>query len=321
MNNRESPTVALIVLNWNGQEYLEACMTSLLGLDYPDPEIVMVDNGSTDNSVTYVSDQFPSVRTIETGRNLGYAGGMNVGMELTRSDIAVLLNNDIIVEKDWLAELVRCMESDKCIGIAGCKVLFTDNKTLQHAGGYISLPLGLPDHYGYRETDRGDYDTMVDAEYVTGAAMAIRRSVVEQLSGMDADFFPIYFEDVDICFRAREKGWRVVYAPKSRLVHLESATMVRDSYPYLLHFHQGRLRFLLKHLQTQEFLEEFVPAEMERLPRLTQHRERKALRRAYKSALGMLPTIYGDRMGYNQQTFALLQRVAEALVSLHAQPM
>jgi len=319
MNDRESPTVSLIVLNWNGQEYLEACMTSLLDLDYPDPEIVMVDNGSTDNSVSYVSDQFPSVRIIETGRNLGYAGGMNVGISRTNSDIVVLLNNDIIVEKDWLTELVRCMESDKRIGIAGCKVFFADNKRLQHAGGYVSLPLGLPNHYGYREEDNGDYDAMVDVQYVTGAAMAIRRPVLDQLNGMDAGFFPIYFEDVDICFRAREKGWRVVYAPESRLVHLESATMVRDSYSYLLRFHQGRMRFLLKHLQTQEFLEGFVPEEMERISTLTQHSERKALKRAYRSALRMLPTIYGNRIGYNQETFALFQQVSETLVSLDAQ--
>jgi len=124
MNDRESPTVSLIVLNWNGQEYLEACMTSLLDLDYPDPEIVMVDNGSTDNSVPYVSDQFPSVRIIETGRNLGYAGGMNVGISRTSSDIVVLLNNDIIVEENWLTELVRCMKSDERIGIAGCKIFY-----------------------------------------------------------------------------------------------------------------------------------------------------------------------------------------------------
>jgi len=318
MNDRESPTVSLIVLNWNGQEYLEACMTSLLDLDYPDPEIVMVDNGSTDSSVPYVSDQFPSVRIIETGRNLGYAGGMNVGISRTSSDIVVLLNNDIIVEENWLTELVRCMKSDERIGIAGCKIFFADNKTLQHAGGYVSLPLGLPDHYGYRESDDGKYDAVADVQYVTGAAMAIRRPVLDQLAGMDADFFPIYFEDVDICFRAREKGWRVVYAPESRLVHLESATMVRDSYSYLLRFHQGRMRFLLKHLPPQEFLEAFVPAEMARSPGLMQHRERRALKRAYKSALRMLPTVYGDRMGYSQQAFALLQQVADALVNLHA---
>lgn len=319
MNNRESPTVSLIVLNWNGQEYLRACMTSLSGLDYPEPEIVMVDNGSTDDSVSYVAEEFRTVSIIETGRNLGYAGGMNVGIDHTNSDIVVLLNNDIIVEKDWLTELVRCMESDKRIGIAGCKIFFADNKRLQHAGGYVSLPLGLPNHYGYGEEDSGDYDAMLDVQYVTGAAMAIRRPVLDQLNGMDAGFFPIYFEDVDICFRAREKGWRVVYAPESRLVHLESATMVRDSYSYLLRFHQGRMRFLLKHLQAQEFLQEFVPAEIERLSELTQHRERRALKHAYKSALGMLPMIYGDRMGYNQETFALLQQVADALVSLHAQ--
>jgi O-antigen biosynthesis protein len=311
------PSVSLIILNWNGQPYLEGCLKSLLQQSYPQAEIIMVDNGSTDSSVTYVKKAFPDVRIIETGRNLGFAGGMNAGIAETSADIVVLLNNDIIAETDWLSQLIDCMQSDQKIGIAGCKIFFADGKTLQHAGGYLSHPLGLPQHYGYREDDNGKYDKVADVDYVTGAAIAIRQSVIGSTGGLDADFFPIYYEDVDICYRAREAGWRVVYAPESRLIHLESATMVRDSYSYLLCFHQGRMRFLLKHMDPNIFLDEFVPAELDRMPKIGLIRERRALKRAYKSALRILPTVYANRFGCNQTTLVELESVADAFYTLH----
>ena len=318
MISQQQPSVSLIVLNWNGQPYLHGCITSLLRQNYPEVEFIVVDNGSTDGSVAYVRGTFPGVEVIETGRNLGFSGGMNVGIAVASGDIVILLNNDIIVEADWLIRLVECMQSDQRIGIAGSKIFFADGKTLQHAGGYLTYPLGLPQHHGYREEDCGAYDTAMDADYVTGAALAIRRSLIDAIGALDPGFFPIYYEDVDFCYRAREAGWRVVYAPESRLIHLESATMIRDSYAYLLCFHQGRLRFLLKHLEPGALLHDFVPAEMERLPELKLPRERRALRRAYKSALRMLPTIYADRLGDGDTAFAMLVEVADALSGLHS---
>jgi len=318
MTDGRCPIVTLIVLNWNGQAYLENCLASLLEQDYPLTETIMVDNGSTDSSVAYVERSFPSVKIIETGRNLGFAGGMNTGISSSTGDIVILLNNDTIVDRDWLVTLIECMESDCRIGIAGSKVFFSDGVTLQHAGGFVSYPLGFAHHYGYREQDEGSFDAVADVPYVTGAAMAIRKSLLHVIGGLDANYF-FYYEDVDLCYRARSAGWRVVFAPESRLVHLESATMVRDSYSYLLCFHQSRMRFLLKHLQPRAYIDDFVPGEMARLLSLESPTERSALKRAYKSALRMLPTVYGQQLGYNEDTFAMVQAAAEALSALHAQ--
>lgn len=318
MTDGRCPAVSLIVLNWNGQAFLESCLTSLLEQDYPLTEVILVDNGSTDNSVAYVERSFPSVKIIETGRNLGFAGGMNTGISSSTGDIVILLNNDTIVYRDWLARLVECMQADYRIGIAGCKVFFSDGVTLQHAGGFVSYPLGFAHHYGYREQDKGRLDTITDVPYVTGAAMAIRRSLLNVIRGLDASYF-FYYEDVDICYRARSAGWRVVITPKSSLVHLESATIVRDSYSYLLCFHKSRMRFLLKHLEPRAYIEDFIPGELAWIPGVGSPKERSALKRAYKSALRMLPEVYGQQLGYNADTFAMVQAAAEALRALHAQ--
>jgi GT2 family glycosyltransferase len=310
---------SLIVLNWNGKEHLARCLPSLWALDCSNYEVVLVDNGSTDDSVEYVISEFPGIRVIENRRNLGYAGGMNVGIAQSEGDVVVLLNNDIVVRRDWLSELVGAMAADERIGIAGCKILFADGKTLQHAGGLISYPLALADHCGYRQPDTGAYDVLADVAYVTSAAMAIRRAVLAEVGDLDDGFFPIYYDDVDICYRARAAGWRVVYVPTAVLTHLESATMVRDSYRYFVSVHRSRLRFVLKHLNVEQFLQDFVPAEGAWLAQARSPQECRALGRAYKAALLMVPAIHAAREEPGQPAFDSLQQVTEALVNLQAE--
>jgi GT2 family glycosyltransferase len=309
---------SLVVLNWNGREHLVQCLPSLAALDYSNFEIILVDNGSTDGSVEYVACEFPEVEVIENGRNLGYAGGMNVGIVHSAGDVVILLNNDIIVRRDWLSALMGVMSVDEQIGIAGCKVFFADGKTLQHAGGFVSYPLALADHYGYCQADTGIYDALADVDYVTGAAMAIRRAALDQVGDLDADFFPIYYEDADICYRVRAASWRVVYVPTAVLTHLESATMGRDSYRYFVSFHRSRLRFVLKHLTPEQFLTDFAPAEAD-WAQTRSLRERRALSRAYKAALLMVPSIYAGREEPGQPAYDIFQQATEALVDLHTQ--
>jgi GT2 family glycosyltransferase len=319
MNFQSDLLASLIVLNWNAKEYLAQCLPSLAALDYPNYKVILVDNGSTDGSVEYAISEFPGIRVIENGRNLGYAGGMNVGIAQSEGDVVVLLNNDIIVRRDWLSELVGAMAASERIGVAGCKIFFADGETLQHAGGLISYPLALADHRGYRQPDTGAYDMLADVDYVTSAAMAIGRAVLAEVGNLDDGFFPIYYDDVDICYRARAAGWRVVYVPTAMLTHLESATVVRDSYRYFVSFHRSRLRFVLKHLSTEQFLREFVPAEVAWLAQVRSPRERRALSRAYRAALLMVPAIYAAREEPSQSAFDSLQQVTEGLVKLQAE--
>src|SRR5690606_16354 len=119
------PRVAVLVLNWNGKELLGSCLPPLLAQDYPNYEITVVDNGSTDGSVDYLAADFPGVRILENGDNLGFAGGLNAGMRQTAGELLVLLNNDVIVlGNDWLRQLVAPCQHDQGVGIAGCKLYF-----------------------------------------------------------------------------------------------------------------------------------------------------------------------------------------------------
>lgn len=313
MNTRLS--VSLIVLNWNGKHHLERCLPSLIALDYPTYEIIVVDNGSTDGSIVYVTNAYPTVRLIETGFNLGYAGGMNVGITHSRAEVVILLNNDIIVPPQWLGAFMAGLETDPRIGIAGCKLFFSDGVTLQHAGGWITYPRGISGHFGYREPDRGTYDTLVDMEYVTGAAMAIRRVMLDEVGLLDINFFPVYYEDVDICYRARDAGWRVVYVPGASLIHMESATIGRDSCAYLRFLNQGRLRFLLKHMPPQQFMDEFIPAEQNWLERDAGALERRVMASVYKLSLLTVAEVYAAKSAA-EVSFAVLQQVLRALSDL-----
>lgn len=290
------PSVSLIVLNWNGRRFLDACLNSLADLDYPGPEIILVDNGSTDGSATYVAVQHPSVHVIRSPFNLGYAGGMNVGIAHSTGDIVILLNNDIIVPREWLREFIGGICPDERIGVAGCKLYYADGVTLQHAGGYVVHPRGTTGHYGYRQRGEGSCDTPTDVEYVTGAAMAIRRPFLSMTRGLDPGYEPIYYEDVDICYRAREMGWRVVYIPRAELIHLESATMVRDSPSYLRNLHRGRLRFVLKWTPTEQFVDEFVPAELDWLGSGAGAIERHIVASVYKLSIPTVPSLRMPRL-------------------------
>ena len=315
---QHSMSVSLIVLNWNGRHLLPDCLRSLAELViHRPPEIIVVDNGSTDASVDYVTGQYPEVRLIRTGRNLGFSGGMNVGIAAANGDTVVLLNNDIVVEPDWLQELIDAMAIDSTIGIAGCRIYYSEGTLLQHAGGDVVFPLGYTTHYGYRQEDSEAHDRMIDVPYVTGAAMAIRRALLDEIGMLDEGFYPAYYEDVDICFRARDAGWRVVYVPSSRLTHFESATSVRDSNAYLSYFHRGRLRFVLKHLELGRFVTDFAQAEAARFSDLAVPRERLALVRAYREVLRTLPEIVAQRVEAGPQALSLLDQVADTLVTLY----
>lgn len=286
-------SVTVCVLNWNCGPFLEACLEAIQAQTYPNKRIVLIDNGSTDGSVDFVRERFPDVTIKETGRNLGYGAGNNVALRELTSDIAFLLNPDVVLSADCLAQLVDVMATDPRIGIAGCKLWYPGGEMIQHAGGFIAAPQAFPGHFGIRELDRGQYDTLRDVDYVIGAAFAIRRETLAKVGLFDEGIF-LYFEDVDLCYRARRAGYRVTYVPAATAIHVESATTQPGSFGYLNRFHVGRWYLLLKHYTVEQLVSKTFPAEGKWLETLD-FMERRAVAIACRATLYNLPTIAAAR--------------------------
>jgi GT2 family glycosyltransferase len=214
--------VCVIVVNWNGWRDTLECLESCARLDYPRVEIVVIDNGSTDDSVARLRERFPSLHLIETGANLGFAAGNNAGLPVARRLGAAyvwLLNNDTVVDPASLSALVDALRDDDDIAIAGSKICHQDEPgTLWYAGGFLSSFWGWAVHRGSGEPDDGRYDQTADVDFATGCSLLVRTAVLDEIGPLADEYF-LYWEDVDLCARARQAGGRVVYVPASRVLH------------------------------------------------------------------------------------------------------
>jgi len=304
---------SVIILSWNGMKYLEDCLNAVLAQDYPDFEVIVVDNGSTDASPDFVSAHYPQVRLIRNKYNLGFAAGNNVGLKAAMGDVLILLNQDTIVRPGWMKALVGTLKKET-VGIAGCKILYPDGRTIQHAGGWIEWPLGLTFHYGQGEQDMGQWDTPRQVDYVTAAAMAFRRDVLERVGFLDEEFWPGYFEDTDFCLRARKMGYEVWYTPDAVLTHVESASHTDQVFMWQAH-HRGRMRLVLKHLPPDQFLSQFVQAEELHQPEVIGVFGSRPLCRAYMDAILEAPPILRH---YWQADSVTIKEVIRGLQHLHS---
>lgn len=305
---------SVIIPVWNGREYLPACLDALLAQDYPDFEVIVVDNASVDGSADLVAERYPQVRLIRNAQNLGFAGGCNIGLKTAHGDIFILLNEDTVVQPGWLQALVKALQRPE-VGVVGCKILYPDGKTIQHAGGWIEWPLGLAHHYGQGEEDNGQWDEPRQVEYVTGAAMAFRRDVLERVGPLDEEFWPAYFEDVDFCFRVREAGFEVWYMPEAVVLHKGTVTLTEPA-QHSSAYQRGRLRFVLKHLPPDRFLKEFVLAEKDYQRLALLSHESGALQGAYIEAIATGALLLHRRWLADQK---VIQEVLLALEELYRQ--
>jgi GT2 family glycosyltransferase len=216
-----TPRVGIVVLNWRRYEDTAACLRSLARLDYPDVEVVVVDNGSGDGSAERIRVSFPWVTLIAEEQNLGFAAGSNLGIRhALRQDARyiLLLNNDTEVEPSLLWTLVQAAAADPRIGVAGPKILyFAPSDLVWSAGGVVDWR-GMPSHPGSDERDVGALEAPRDVDYITGCALLVRREVVEAVGDLDERFFA-YFEETEWCARARRAGYRITYVPTTRVWH------------------------------------------------------------------------------------------------------
>lgn len=220
-----APQTFIVIVNYGGWRDTLACLESLDGLDYPTYQRVVVDNASPNNSETELRRARPDVTVIQSGANLGFAGGNNIGIRyaLTRgADYVWLLNNDTVVEATSLTELVRVAEAEPDIGMVGSKLLFYDAPEVIQAagGGKLLASLGLTTEFGRDCRDDGRWDKLLDLDHLSGASMLVRRKAIEEVGMMDESYF-MYREETDWCLRMRRAGWRLGYAWKSRVLHKE----------------------------------------------------------------------------------------------------
>jgi GT2 family glycosyltransferase len=271
--------VAVIVLVWNGGKFLDACLQSLLKQADGDSEVIVVDNASTDNSISVANAYLPRIKLIQNPVNLGFAGGNNVGIRATTAEMVVLLNQDTVVQPGWLSAL-RMTFADPSIGIVGCKALYPDGRTLQHAGAFLSRPDTYPHHLGQGEPDNGQYDTPSEPDYVSGMAFAIHRRVLDHLGGLDESYQPAYYEEVDYCYRARRAGFHILYQPRAVLLHYEATSLLEQNLARELAVQRNRLRFALAHWTLVE-LDELWDYERRKLDVVSDVTNLKALAHAY----------------------------------------
>lgn len=258
-----APPVSVVVLTFNSAEHILACLDSLSQAceQVPGAEVIVVDNASSDETCSLVRRYGRRVRLVINRDNLGCAGGNNIGWRAARGEIVVFVNPDVVVTPGWLEQLLRPFGEDPHLGIAGSKLYYPGGRTIQHMGG-ILYPNGMVDHWGKGEEDWGQYDDLSDVDYVTGAAMAVRRELLEQLGGFDEDYYPAYFEETDLCWRARRKGWAVRVVPEAVAYHHESTILQRRSPRFLRYFYKARMRFVAKNYTWREWLFTWLPAEL-----------------------------------------------------------
>lgn len=222
--------LAIVILNWNGEKLLETFLPSVVEHSKGHP-IYIIDNGSTDASVPLLKTQFPTVQCIQLMRNFGYAGGYNEGLKHVNADVFCLLNSDIEVTKNWLKPIIETFESNPNIAIIQPKILDYHNKTkfeYAGAGGGFIDQLGYPYCRGRIfnaiEEDHGQYNDQKEVFWASGACFFIRANAFKDLGGFDPKFFA-HMEEIDLCWRAQNKGMKVTYVGMSTVYHVGGASL------------------------------------------------------------------------------------------------
>ena len=228
--------VAIVILNWNGEYYLKKFLGNIVENSRNGySEVIIADNASTDNSVTWLKDNHPELRVIQNELNGGFAKGYNDALKHVEAEYYVLLNSDVEVTANWIDPIIKLMDKNPDIAAVQPKMLaWHDHESFEYAGaagGYL-------DKYGYPfcrgrifqhiEKDRGQYDDEREVFWATGACMFVRADAYHELGGLDEDFFA-HMEEIDFCWRLKHKGYRIMYSPKSQVYHVGGGTLPKVS--------------------------------------------------------------------------------------------
>lgn len=252
------PSVAIVILNYNGKKYLEKFLPSVLASTYANRRIIVADNASSDASADFLQIHFPEVDIIYNQKNYGFAEGYNQALKLVSADYYVLLNSDVEVTPEWIEPVIQLMESDERIAVCQPKVLSYHDKTkFEYAGAggglldYLGYPLARGRLFEVLETDHGQYNDNADVFWASGAALFIKAGVYHSLGGLYPYFFA-HQEEIDLCWRAQIQGYRVMYCGASVVYHVGGGTLPKGQYRKTYLNFRNNLIMLSRNLDRRE---------------------------------------------------------------------
>ena len=246
--------VYIILVNYNGYEDTVECIESLKKITYSNYKIIVVDNNSLDNSGQKIKQRFcEDIIYIPSDENLGFAGGNNLGIEYAlkqNCDYVLLLNNDTLVEPDFLEPLLQVFKEEHSVGAVGGKIFHWSNpELLWFAGAKINSFTGKTRHLGYLEKDMGQYDKITETDYITGCLMLVKREAIEAAGLMEDKYF-LYYEETDWNLRIKKSGYRLFYTPNSRIYHKVSASMTKINHIVNYYYDRNVVYFISKNYGT-----------------------------------------------------------------------
>jgi len=255
---------AVVILNWNGRKYLEQFLPLLIQYSSGEAEIIVADNASNDDSISFLETNFPSIRIIRNASNEGFARGYNLALKQVEADYYILLNSDIEVTPDWIHPVIDMMEKDPSIAACQPKIRsYIDRSKFEYAGAAG----GFIDKYGYPfcrgrmfqsiEEDLGQYDDAIEIFWATGACMFVRADLFNQAGGLDEDFFA-HMEEIDLCWRLKNLGYKIMYCPQSVVYHIGGGTLPKISWRKTYYNFRNNFYLLYKNLPDNLLIEVFA---------------------------------------------------------------
>lgn len=219
------PLVYVVTINWNGLEDTIECLKSLRQITYPNYRVIVVDNGSLNNQPDIIKERFPEIELIKNEKNEGFAAANNQGLEVALkngADYALLLNNDTVVEEDFLDILVEYAKANNEVGAIAPKILYYGTDKIWAMGGKISYLTGIPIMIG-KGKDSDKYKRILEPDFVTGCALMLKTEAIKKIGLLDAIYFA-YYEDTDWCYQAKKAGYKIIVIPESIVWHKKSAS-------------------------------------------------------------------------------------------------
>ena len=256
VNSNKIPKVAVIIVNWNGKQFLDTCLSSVLKQTYENFDVILVDNGSHDGSCEFMENAYPQVKLIKLSENTGFAKGNNIGIKEAFRDEDImyiaLLNNDTKVDIHWLSEMVKVAEENESIGMCSCKIFLGETDTIQNIANYITRD-GSGGSLLFGKADNNKYSRNMEVFCPCGAAVLYKRKMLEQIGLFDEDFFS-YFEDLDLGWRGRLNGWKCIYVANAIVYHYHSKTYGAASPFKAYYIERNRIWFIIKNFPAKHLL-------------------------------------------------------------------